>query len=151
MEKIYYFKVSLGEDNGKSVLKIKPVGYGKSLIPYPIDFAELNIPVISNRPSKGDSFDIDYFLDFERGIDQSGESYNVLKKKNLLSVLNKLGAAIDENLRNSLYYDSELNTKITVKIDNGLGVCKTCRFGNPRRASGSKGPKILEGKSILAH
>lgn len=147
MEKTYFFKLKLQESAGNYVLNIKPVTRTKRQAPYPIDFAELNTPVIMNKFSTTNSSDLEYFLDFEKSFDKKGENYNVLNKKNLRRVLSDLGRIADEDLRKDICGESKLRGKrYKVISDDGLGESyNTCtRFGNPNFSRQAKSARNLK-------
>ncbi len=146
MEKKYYFKLKLQGTVKEPILNIKPVTYAKKPIPYPISFSELNVPIIvNNRNYPGDSFDLEYLLDFESGSDEEGERHNALNRKNLMYVLSDLNKIIDENLRKALCFESKLKSRYKVILDNCLGPYKR-RLGNPRISKKSNSPRKLKGR-----
>src|SRR3989344_8225779 len=112
MEKKYHFKLKLQGTVREPILNIKPVSYRKKSIPYPINFSELNVPiVVDNRNYSGDSFDLGYFLDFENGFDQNGERQDLFKSKNLIRLLSDFNVRIDEDLRKALCFESKLKPR----------------------------------------
>lgn len=143
MEKTYYFKLNLNLEGKTPLLNIKPTAYIKKPIPYPINFSELNVPIIINKSSLTDSFDLEYFLDFENSFNEKGEDYNVFNRGNLRRVLCDLGIIIDKDLRKALCLESKLKKKFKVISNNGLeGYYNPTRLGNPKKAKNSNFPLI---------
>lgn len=142
MEKTYHIIPKLINDNGNPILNIKPISYGRKLIPYPISFKELNIPIkVSHNSIEGS--ELDYFLDFDRSYAEKCEDYgeSCLNRPKLRKVLRDFEIAIDERLTNALCGIVKLGGKrVSFKSDNGLEINKrTRRYGKPKepRMSGS--------------
>jgi len=119
MEKRYYFKLRLVYKEGKPILNIKPVSYFQRLIPYPINFSELNVPIIVNKKERG----LEYYLDFENSFTGNGRNYGKaysLRIK-LNGVLKKLAMIADEDIKKALNEEGNLNGKrFGFKEDNGF-------------------------------
>ncbi|MDD5192889.1 MAG: hypothetical protein PHH54_05825 [Candidatus Nanoarchaeia archaeon] len=133
MEQTYYFKLKLQGTVRNPVLNIVPTAYVKKSAPYPINFAELNVPILVNDSTVTDSFDLEYSLDFERSLNGYGEKQDLFKRKNLMRVLHDLETTIDKGLREVLCFESKLKSRVKVVSDNGLKTYKTGRLGKPPR------------------
>ncbi len=130
MERRYYFRLTLKYEDKTPILNIRPVTFFHNLIPYPINFRELNVPIIVNRFSE-DSFDTEYILDFENSFTETGENYGETysHRKNLRRILNDLVRISDKDVRRAL--NGEINLKgkrFSFKSDNGLNVDENFYF-----------------------
>jgi len=136
MERRYKFKIKLQGSDILPILKIKTVNRA-----YPVDFVELNIPLIVGCKN-GETC---YCLDYRRSFDINGDDYHksYLKRNKQREVLSILEEKIDSKILNALDGGQDFSgTGEVIKFDvnGGFDYCK--------RVSGLKKCKYRSGGKL---
>ena len=72
MEKTHYFKLKLGiDDNNDYFLSIIPTSHWHKPVCYPINFSQLNVPIIIIKNSFENGNGLEYLLDFDSSTHQA--------------------------------------------------------------------------------